>query len=436
MHKAFSAIPSPSIATALSLIAAVAVGMIAYHFAFTDANADSNDSSGEVRIVARPVGDGRVEVGLQQHSGDAWGERQLPDARYLSATAEEGVWRASSPLDITGAQAIEDRPLYCVVAHGHPTDIFWIQVRGFLYQSAEHLGAHVRFHSSPDGAEQAAAISQCSADGAAAIAATLAAPEAVTDALLAAGASGSRIVTFNSGPSHAQAAGSELHISLGDFETGRLIGERLNAQGLTGTVGCLIHEQRNVGLDERCEGIGETFSGGEVRRIQLPTADDPEAVTRAIADLLLATGDEQVDIVVSLSGGTNVAVLQTVNAVEDEHGPVLDDKRLVSVGWSPERASIRTARTRAGKTDLDALAINDGGEMQGYFIVSALHYVSHFPMPLAYFDQPAFMLITPWNLNVAGIFSVSREEAIAISQAYAGVLAAGAPAQAEANQGR
>ena len=45
MRKMFASIPSSSITTALSLIAALAVGMIAYHFAFSDANADGHDSS-------------------------------------------------------------------------------------------------------------------------------------------------------------------------------------------------------------------------------------------------------------------------------------------------------------------------------------------------------------------------------------------------------
>ena len=41
-----------SISPALSLIAVV-VGMITYRFAFSDANADSHDSVGEVRVATR-----------------------------------------------------------------------------------------------------------------------------------------------------------------------------------------------------------------------------------------------------------------------------------------------------------------------------------------------------------------------------------------------
>ena len=435
MRKMFASIPSSSITTALSLITALAVGMIAYHFAFSDANADSHDSSGEVRIVARPVGDGRVEVGLQQHQGDAWGERRLPDARYLSATADEGVWRASSPLDIAGIPAppaTEHGPLFCVVAHGHSADIFWNQVRGFLYQSAGHLNAHVRFHSSPDGAEQAAAIAQCSADGAVAIASTLANPEAVTDALLAAKADGARIATFNSSPGVAQAAGSELHIALDDAQAGRLVGSELVARGVTGNIACLLHEPDNIGLEERCDALAEAYTEGEVKRVQLPSADTPLAVGQAIAGQLTARGDDQVDTLVSLNSSTTIIALRTLQAIEERTGQTLS-KRIASIGVSDAQSALSIARVQAGRGRPIVLSVTPAAETQGYFIVSALHYVANYPAPGSFIDQPTILLITPSIYSAAGIAAASPEERAAARQAALDLTAAGAQAQAEAN---
>ena len=425
-------------ASAVLIIVGAALTLTAQELLSDDAVA-GDGSGATVRISALKSDDGAVRVALQEQGRDgAWQGRQHPRLNTVGASAQTGIWLNSSPLHVSGGEAAvatvdESKPLYCVVAHGHAMDSFWAQVRGFLYQSAGHLGAHVRFHSSPDGSEQAAAIDACSDDGAAAIAATLAAPEAVTDALLAAKANGARIVTFNSGAAHAQAAGSELHIALDDLKMGQLIGELLNDEGLTGTVGCLIHEQRNVGLDERCDGLAETFAGGEVRRIQLPTADDPEAVANAIGDILLATDDDQMDIVVSLNAATGVAVLRTVNAIEDRYGPVLDDKRLFSVGYSSQSAALRQARYRAGKAGLEVGKVNDAAEQQGYLIVSALIYVGNFPLPAALIDQPAIMLISPWYLSATTAGVVSPAERIAIGQAYEAVLIEGARAQAEAN---
>ena len=232
-----------------------------------------------------------------------------------------------------------------------------------------------------------------------AIAATLANPDAVTDALLAAKQAGARIVTFNSGASHARAAGSELHIALDDRAAGRLIGERLNEQGITGAAACLIHERQNVGLEERCQGLTQTYAGGEVRVTHLPTADDTEALQQRLRQLLLAEGDDANDVFVALSAGTSVAVAKEANAVEAD-GPVLEGKGLVSMGYSLDQGVHRRARTQAGLDSLDLLGVADASEAQGWFIVSALTYVANFPLTPVFIEQPTIMLITPWNLNI------------------------------------
>jgi len=57
--------------------------------------------AGEVRIAARRLGGGRVEVGLQERQADdSWGDRRLPRARFLPATAPAARWLASSPLSL------------------------------------------------------------------------------------------------------------------------------------------------------------------------------------------------------------------------------------------------------------------------------------------------------------------------------------------------
>ena len=60
---------------------------------------DDAPSELQVRIAARRLTDGRVEFALQVRGSDAaWGERLLPETRYLPADAEAGRWLVSSPL--------------------------------------------------------------------------------------------------------------------------------------------------------------------------------------------------------------------------------------------------------------------------------------------------------------------------------------------------
>ena len=434
-----------TLVAALLLAAGVAFTLIAQELFSGRAGAGGHTGGTTVRISAMKSDAGDVRVALQPHDGEGWGERLHPQFNTLGAEAPTNRWLNSSPLELAVSVHVADdvaaepasiendasepvageRPLLCVIAHGHAEDPFWQQVRGFMYQSTSHLNAHVRFHSSPDGASQAAAIAQCSDDGAAAIAATLANPDAVTEALLAAKQAGARIVTFNSGASHAQAAGSELHIALDDEAAGRFIGERLNEQGITGVVACLIHERQNVGLEERCEGLEATYAGGEVRLINLPTADDAEALQQRLRELLLAEGDDANDVLVALSAGTSVAALKEANEIEAD-GPVLEGKGLVAMGYSLERGAHRRARTRAGLESLDLLGVADASEAQGWFIVSALTYVANFPLTPVFVEQPTIMLITPWNLNLSGLQSVSFAELQASDLAYREVLAGGA----------
>ena len=56
-------------------------------------------TAGEVRIVARRLGGGRVEFGVQQRRGDGtWGPRLLPHLRFVPVTARVDNWLSSSPI--------------------------------------------------------------------------------------------------------------------------------------------------------------------------------------------------------------------------------------------------------------------------------------------------------------------------------------------------
>ncbi len=70
----------------------------------------------EWRITARRLADGRAEVALQARhsSGDAWSGRRLPERRFLPASVEPGRWLTSSP--VTTAF---DQP-QIVSFYGHP----------------------------------------------------------------------------------------------------------------------------------------------------------------------------------------------------------------------------------------------------------------------------------------------------------------------------
>lgn len=63
-------------------------------------DSSSQQGAADVRIAARRLADGRLESALQQRTGQSWGERRLPDERYVPADATTGEWRNSTALTI------------------------------------------------------------------------------------------------------------------------------------------------------------------------------------------------------------------------------------------------------------------------------------------------------------------------------------------------
>ena len=63
----------------------------------------SSGGETELRVNARRLADGRVEVAVQQREANGWSERLLPRLRLLSADAPAGRWRNSSAVKLSPA---------------------------------------------------------------------------------------------------------------------------------------------------------------------------------------------------------------------------------------------------------------------------------------------------------------------------------------------
>ena len=92
----------------LKLTLAALAGLVAAVLAAGAASALAQEAS-EVRISARRLADGRVEFALQHRAGRGWGERALPASRYFPANAAVGRWLNSSP--VSGDARISARRL-------------------------------------------------------------------------------------------------------------------------------------------------------------------------------------------------------------------------------------------------------------------------------------------------------------------------------------
>ncbi|MDE2747130.1 MAG: substrate-binding domain-containing protein [Chloroflexota bacterium] len=325
---------------AIAAIGAVIVGMMIQRYVPGLGHAGASDAQGDapVRVVVVKLADGRVEVGVQAQQPDGgWGEVIRPSARFLRVDAPVERRLHSSAVSVPAYYPVpesmeellagtegyfRESPLYCVINHGAAEDFFWSAANNRTVQSGRLGRDNIRIFSSPDGAKQAAAIRDCTADGAVAVAATLADPAAVAGALREAATSGVHVLTYNSGAEVSRSVGAYAHLGLDDPRAGELAGEWLNRQGIIGDVHCLLHEQRNVGLTQRCSGLASTYRGGQVQEVDISEGIDELAArlastdaavlvalnvnnTSAVANALVASGRGDITLI-GFGGGPSI----------------------------------------------------------------------------------------------------------------------------------
>lgn len=393
-------------ATSVAFVVALTIAIVAQQAFFGGAAAHPPSDGETVRIAAQRVADGGVRVALQQQIDGAWGERQRPALSVLPVSAPVGEWRASSALTTIGAR-VPDAPLFCIVAHGARDDFFWRMLRGFSRQAAIDLGINVRFSQSLEGADQAAEIDRCSADGASVIASTLADPDAVRPSLLAAKEAGARVITFNSGPELAESVGSEMHIALDDAAAGRLAAEELNRAGITGPVACLIHEAENVGLEARCDALESVYEGEAVDRVRLPVRVELTAVRSAIVARLLDDSQPEPAALIALNSDTLVQAMHGVFETRDQFDHVI---RVASIGLTIELDDLPADQIRAHQL----FYIDAAPESQGYMITAALQMVHNYPTPTQFLGSPLILRAEPYVYSVRAF--AGSPEALALAR--------------------
>ena len=353
---------------ALGLLGAVVLGMAIQRYAPGLDQAGASDARGDtpIRVVAVKLEEGSVEVGVQaQQTDGSWGEVIQPAARFLPASAPVGRQLHSSPVRVQAfyplPESIEalrrgtegfysESPLYCVINHGAEGDAFWQGANYRTSESGRFERNNIRIVSAPGGAAQAAAIRQCAADGAVAIAATLAAPEAVGDSLREAVAAGVPVLTYNSGADVSRGLGAYAHLGLDDRRGGELAGEWLNEHGTSGPVRCLLHERDNIGLSQRCDGLQSAYSGGSVEQVD---------VSAGLGELRAGLADSDAAALVALNVDTTAAVAGALAAAERS------DIAVIGFGGGP-------SILRPLLTGQVAMLVWDQPDLQGHLVAQLL----------------------------------------------------------------
>jgi simple sugar transport system substrate-binding protein len=206
-------------------------------------------------------------------------------AGNTSAGTSPGSSGATDTVNVTQGQNLT----FYMITHGD-AGVFWSVVQKAAEQAGKDLGVTVKYEGSTNDVEkQAQMIEAAVAEKPAGIAISLADPDGLKAAAQAVTDAKIPLYTINSGVNNYKDLGAVTHIGQTETIAGNGAGERFNALGVKKIL-CGRQEQTNVALEERCDGLKETFTG-EVLSEFVGLDADPEAQEQQIAALLQANPD-------------------------------------------------------------------------------------------------------------------------------------------------
>ncbi|WUN23104.1 sugar ABC transporter substrate-binding protein [Streptomyces sp. NBC_00316] len=206
--------------------------------------------------------------------------------------AEERAARAAAE----GRSAVDTpRWTFAMVTHSGDGDTFWDIVQRGAEQAA--VKDNIKFlYSHNDEAQQQAQLVQAAIDQKVdGLVVTLAKPDAMKDVVAKATRAGIPVITVNSGSAESKAFGALTHIGQDESIAGEAVGDELNARGRKKAL-CILHEQGNVGHEQRCAGAKKAFDG-QMQNLYVEGTNMPDVQASIEAKL---QADKSIDAVVTL----------------------------------------------------------------------------------------------------------------------------------------
>ncbi|MEV4432423.1 sugar ABC transporter substrate-binding protein [Streptomyces sp. NPDC049555] len=205
--------------------------------------------------------------------------------------AEERAAKAAQ-----GRAAVDTpRWTFAMVTHSGDGDTFWDIVQNGAKQAAAKDNIKFLYAHDVEGNKQAQSVQAMIDQKVDGLIVTLAKPDAMKDVVAKAEKAGIPVITVNSGSDKSKEFGALTHIGQDEVIAGEAVGEQLNQRGKKKAV-CVLHEQGNVGHEQRCEGVKKSFKG-QVDNLYVEGTNMPAVQSSLEAKL---QSDKDVDAVVTL----------------------------------------------------------------------------------------------------------------------------------------
>jgi simple sugar transport system substrate-binding protein len=229
-----------------------------------------------------------------------------------------------------------------MITHSAQGDAFWDIVQKGAKSAAAKDNVQFLYAADPEGGKQAQLVQSSIDQHVDGLIVTLAKPDALKDAIAKAIAAKIPVVTINSGAEDSAAFGAIAHFGQDETIAGQAAGARLGKAGLKNVI-CLVHEQGNVGLEQRCAGAKKTFSG-KLTNLFVQGANMPQVKAAVTAKL---QADKSIDGILALNAqvaltaaaaakdSSAVAKVATFDLNQDLIAAVRDGRVLFAVDQQP-----------------------------------------------------------------------------------------------------
>ena len=182
-----------------------------------------------------------------------------------------------------------------MVTHSGEGDTFWDIVQSGAKEAAAKDNVRLDYSNNKEAGQQAQLVRSAIDKKVDGLIVTLAKPDALKSVIRKAVKTGIPVITINSGGQYSAEVGALSHIGQDEAVAGEAVGEQLNERGKKKAL-CVIHEQGNVSLEERCAGVKKTFDG-DLETLNVDGTNMPGVQSSVEAKL---QSDKGIDSVITL----------------------------------------------------------------------------------------------------------------------------------------
>jgi simple sugar transport system substrate-binding protein len=182
-----------------------------------------------------------------------------------------------------------------MVSHSGEGDTFWDIVQSGAKDAARKDNVQFDYSHDDEAGRQAQLVQAAIDKKVDGLIVTLAKPDAMKGVVKKAVKAGIPVITINSGGEYSSELGALSHIGQDEAIAGEAVGEELNKRDRKKAL-CVIHEQGNVSLEDRCAGAEKTFDG-KMSTLNVDGTNMPDVQSSVEAKL---QSDSDIDTVLTL----------------------------------------------------------------------------------------------------------------------------------------